>query len=153
RLQMLNRCWNGLIQHALDGWNIGAACYGYLPERHQHPAGIKAAQGRTRTRLVPDPERGPVITQIFDWRVLNRLSVPTIAWKLNADPASYPPPGGANGWTESSVSAILRNPKYTGYMVYGRTRKDPATKKSRPVPADQWVWSPEPTHDALTSLA
>jgi Recombinase len=69
------------------------------------------------------------------------------------DPAAYPPPGGANGWTESSVSAILRNPKYTGYMVYGRTRKDPATKKSRPVPADQWVWSPEPTHDALTSLA
>ena len=153
RLQMLNRCRNGLIQHALDGWNIGAACYRYLPERHQHPAGIKAAQGRTRTRLVPDPERGPVTTQIFDWRVARRLSVPTIAWKLNADPAAYPPPGGANGWTESSVSAILRNPKYTGYMVYGRTRKDPATKKSRPVPPDQWIWSPEPTHTPLTSLA
>ena len=51
------------------------------------------------------------------------------------------------------MSAILRNPKYTGYMVYGRTRKIPGSKKSRPAPPDQWIWSPEPTHDPLTSRA
>ena len=162
RLQMLGLCWDGLVQHAIDGWNIGPAPYGYLADRHQHPAALKAAQGMTRTRLVPDPERGPVITQIFDWRVNQRLSVPTITWQLNSDPAAYPPPGNAPGWTETSVTAILRNPKYTGYMVYGRTRAIPGakprrrgnkTKKpSRPVPPDQWIWSPQPVHEPLTSL-
>ena len=93
------------------------------------------------------------MTQIFDWRVACRLAVPTIAWRLNGDLAAYPPPGDGPGWTESSVAAILRNPKYTGYMVYGRTRKIPGTKKSRPAPPDQWIWSPEPTHDPLTSRA
>jgi site-specific DNA recombinase len=48
------------------------------------------------------------------------------------------------------VTAILRNPKYTGHMVYGRTRKTPGSKKPRPVPPDQWIWSPEPKHEALT---
>jgi site-specific DNA recombinase len=163
RLQMLDLCWDGLVQHAIDGWNIGKAPYGYLPDRHQHPAALKAAQGLTRTRLIPDPERGPVVTQIFHWRTVQRLSVPTIAWKLNADPDAYPPPGNAPGWTEPTVSAILRNPKYTGYMVYGRTRAIPGAKPrqrgsrkkrpARPVPPDQWIWSPEPRHEPLTSLA
>jgi len=153
RLQIKEDCWKGLIEHTIDGWNIGPAPYGYLPDRVPHPAPGKAAQGRTKTRLVPDPVRGPVVTQIFEWRVACRLSVPTIAWRLNGDLAAYPPPGDGPGWTESSVSAILRNPKYTGYMVYGRTRKIPGTKKSRPVPPDQWIWSPEPKHDPLTSRA
>ena len=158
RLQMLGLCWDGLVQHAIDGWNIGPAPYGYCPDRHQHPAALKAAQGLTRTRLIPDPERGPVVTRIFDWRVNHRLSVPTIAWKLNSDPVAYPAPG----WTEATVSAILRNPKYTGYMVYGRTRAIPGAKPrprgarkkrpARPVPPDQWIWSPEPRHQALTTL-
>jgi len=69
RLQMLGKCWNGLIQHALDRWNIGTPPYGYAAQRHPHPAGIKAAQHRTRTRLVPDLATGPVVTLIFDWRV------------------------------------------------------------------------------------
>ena len=153
RLQIKEDCWKGLVEHAIDGWNIGPAPYGYLADRIPHPAPGKAAQGRTKTRLVPDPVRGPVVTLIFEWRVVHRLSVPTIAWRLNGDPAAYPPPGNGPGWTESSVAAILRNPKYSGYMVYGRTRKIPGSKKSRPVPPDQWIWSPEPTHDPLTDRA
>ena len=73
------------------------------------------------------------MTLIFTWRVIQRLSVPTIAWRLNRDLAAYPPPRGGPGWTQTSVAAILRNPKYTGHMVYGRTRKLPGTKKARPV--------------------
>src|SRR5205807_6774323 len=92
----------------------------------------KAAQGRTKTRLIPDPVRGAVVTLIFTWRVVQRLSVPTIAWRLNRDLAAYPPPGDGPGWTETSVAAILRNPKYTGHMVYGRTCKLPASRKPGP---------------------
>ena len=38
-------------------------------------------------------------------------------------------------------------------MVYGRTRKIPGKKKSRPAPPDQWIWSPQPAHEALTDRA
>ena len=153
RIQIKEDCRKGLIEHTLDGWNIGPAPYGYLADRHPHPAPGKASQGRTKTRLAPDPVRGPVVTLIFDWRVHHRLSVPTITWRLNLDPAAYPPPGDGPGWTEPTVSALLRNPKYTGYMVYGRTRKVPGSKKSRPAPPDQWIWSAQPVHEPLTDRA
>ena len=41
------------------------------------------------------------------------------------------------------MSAILGNPKYTGYQVFGRRRR------GRPVPVDQWHWSPVPAHPAI----
>ncbi len=47
--------------------------------------------------------------------------------------------------------AILRNPKYTGYMVFGRTRT--INGRTRLVAPDQWLWSPEPTHPILTDRA
>ena len=153
RIQIKEDCWKGLIEHTMDGWNIGPAPYGYRADRVPHPAPAKAAQGRTKTRLAPDPARAAVVTQIFTWRVTGRLSVPTIAWRLNADLAAYPPPGDGPGWTETSVAAILRNPKYTGHMVYGRTRKLPGTKKSRPVPPQEWIWSAETVHEPLTDRA
>jgi site-specific DNA recombinase len=151
RLQIKEKAWKGLKQHSLDGWNIGPAPYGYTAHRIPHPVKAKADQGRTKSRLVIDPPRGPVVTRIFHWRADDKLSVPTITWRLNGDPAAYPPPG--DGWTESSVSAILSNPKYTGHMVYGRTRKNPGAKNRRPVAPGQWIWSPEPVHPALVDRA
>jgi site-specific DNA recombinase len=150
RIQIKEDCWKGLIEHTMDGWNIGKAPYGYLADRVPHPAPAKAAQGRTKTRLIPDPVRGAVVTLIFVWQVIQRLSVPTIAWRLNRNLAAYPPPGDGPGWTETSMAAILRNPKYTGHMVYGRTRKLPGTKKSRPVLPQEWIWSAETVHEPLT---
>jgi hypothetical protein len=49
------------------------------------------------------------------------------------------------------VARILANPKYTGYMVLGRTRRQ--KNRARPMPPDQWIWSAQPTHDALTDKA
>jgi site-specific DNA recombinase len=53
------------------------------------------------------------------------------------------------------VDAILRNPKYTGYMVWGRSKRNGPARSATAlkVPADQWLWSPEPTHPALIDLA
>ena len=57
------------------------------------------------------------------------------------------PEPGLTGWTPQNLAAMLRNPKYTGYMVYGRHR----TRNGRriPVPPDQWLWSPAPVHPAI----
>jgi site-specific DNA recombinase len=147
RLAIKKKAWEGLRQHTISGWNIGPAPYGYLAERVTHPVPMKAAQGRTKTRLVLDPQRGPVVERIYTWRVEDHLGVPTITARLNADHGQFPPPDGQH-WAEATVAAILANPKYTGYMVYGRRRKT-GRRASRPVPAAQWIWSDEPAHPAI----
>jgi site-specific DNA recombinase len=110
------------------------------------PVPAKAALGATKTRLAPRPgarrswqRSSPGAPQSAGLRA--------IAARLNADPDRYPParPG---GWTPTGVQAILANPKYTGYMVYGRTRRT-GTRRGVRVPADQWLWSPEPAHPAI----
>ena len=53
----------------------------------------------------------------------------------------------ATGWTQTTVTGILPNPKYTGYMVFGRKRT--FNGKKRPVPPAEWLWSPQPSHPAL----
>jgi DNA invertase Pin-like site-specific DNA recombinase len=141
RLQLREKIWKGLIEHSADGWNIGTVPYGYRAEKVTHPSPIKAAHGLTKTRLVIDPERGPVVVAIFTWRTVNKLAVPTITARLNADPAAYPSPDGT-GWTQTTITGILRNPKYTGYMVFGRKRT--INGKKRPVPPSEWLWSPAP---------
>jgi site-specific DNA recombinase len=87
-----------------------------------------------------------VVEQIFTWRVVHKLGMPTIATRLNKDPARYPAPTG-KGWTAQTVYAVLGNPKYTGHMVYGRIR----TRNGRrvTVPHAEWLWSPEPVHPAI----
>jgi hypothetical protein len=148
RLQLKEKVWEGLKEHNYDGWNIGPVPYGYTAERHTHPNPMKAATGRTKTRLAADPARGPVITQIYQWRVRDQLGVPTIRARLNADPAAYPPPDPAKGWTLAGLYTILANPKYTGYQVLGRTHITGPSRRVE-VPPDQWIWSREPTHPAL----
>ena len=152
RLQLKEKSWKGLEEHALAGWNSGPAPYGYLAERVPHPAPGKAAQGMTKSRLITDPVRGPVVTQIYGWRVTGNLSIPAIVARLNADLTAYPALD-KRGWTKPTVAAILANPKYTGHMVYGRTRKTPSSRKARPVPPEQWIWSPEPVHPPLVDRA
>ena len=76
--------------------------------------------------------------------------MPTIAARLNADPAAYPPPAGTPGWTVSTVRAILANPKYTGHQVFGRRR----TRNGRRInaPMAEWLWSPEPMHEPIVDM-
>jgi site-specific DNA recombinase len=83
--------------------------------------------------------------------VIDRLGMPAIAARLNADPSRYPAPGTAPGWTAQTVHVLLKNPKYTGHMVYGRRRT--RNEHRAPVPPDQWIWSPAPVHPAIIDLA
>jgi len=69
RFQVKEEAWNGFREHTMDGYNIGTPPNGYAAGRVPHPAPAKAAQGRTKTRLVPDPERAPVVARIYQWRI------------------------------------------------------------------------------------
>lgn len=115
----------------------------------------RRAQGKTKSRLIPDPDRAAAVQAIFSWRVGERLGYKAIAGLLNADLDRYPPPQPTRPdmrvgrWTGSSVYEVLHNPKHTGYMVWNRR----ATKRLRGKvnPVSDWVWSSRPTHDALVS--
>jgi site-specific DNA recombinase len=150
RLQLKEKIWKGFEEHNAEGWNIGTPPYGYRAQRYPHPNPVKAGQGRTKTRLVTCPVEKTVVETIFRWRTVKKLGVPTIAGRLNADPAAYPPPEGSDGWTAATVQVILGNPKYTGHQVYGRRRSRNGRRLT--VPAGQWLWTPEPVHDQIVTV-
>ena len=152
RFQLKEKAWAGFTEHTMDGFNIGPAPYGYAAHRIPHPSPVKAGQGKTKTRLMLDPDKAAVVRRIYEWRVIDRLGMHTIANRLNADPAKYPPPGKAGCWQVPVIAGILGNPKYTGHMVYGRTRTQ-GGQRGRKVPQDHWLWSPEPAHPVIITRA
>jgi site-specific DNA recombinase len=155
RYQLKAQMWEGLRQYVIGGWNTGKIPYGYQADRSVHPNPLKASMGATRARLVPDPERGPWVTRIFEWRVYEKVSRLTIARRLTR--AGAPSPDG-KGWSPGTVASILRNPKYTGRVVLGRTRNTgpstrPGERKIRPVPRAYWTWAAdENRHPALVDM-
>ena len=151
RIQLKAKTRKGLEEHAIAGYNNGRVPYGYAPDRSPHPVTVKASQGRTKTRLAADPQAGPWVTQMFEWRVYENLSREAIALRLDAGGA--PSPDG-EGWHPTAVGKILA--KFTGYMVYGRTRNTGKSqrageRKVRAVPREEWTWSAQPAHPALVS--
>ncbi len=153
-LEVLEKSRDGMCEHTRQGWNIGSPPYGYQADRVPHPVPARRAAGKTKTRLRLDPERAPVVAQIFTWRVAERLGYKTIAERLNRNLDRYPPPvpndpaKALGAWCASTVTNILRNPKYTGYMVWNRVGENTTGRVN---PPEAWVWSPEPTHPAIVS--
>src|SRR5688500_4360448 len=90
--QMLDLAWDGFCEHTRQGWNIGVPPYGYRAEKLNHPNPLRAAEGKTKTKLVPDDDRGATVTVIFVWRVTERLSYAAIRDRLNADLDRHPVP-------------------------------------------------------------
>ena len=155
-LDMLEKSWGGFEEHTRQGFNVGKPPYGYIAVKIPHPVPAKRAEGKHKSRLAPDSLRGPVVEQIFKWRAVERMTHEEITSHLNADLDHYPPPeppdpSRALGyWTKNAVRDILKNPKYTGHMVWNRR----ATKSGRGKhnPPSEWIWSAEPTHPALIDV-
>jgi site-specific DNA recombinase len=103
---------------------------------------------------VLDDAKAPAVEAIYRWRTEEKAGLSEIGRRLTADPQAYPPPPGGL-WSVFVIWTILRNPKYTGYMVWNRTTSkgtQPGKKRvTRPNPPSEWVWSPEPTHPAIVS--
>ncbi|QIS02327.1 hypothetical protein F5X71_08330 [Nocardia brasiliensis] len=79
-----------------------------------------------------------------------------MADRLNLDLVSNPPPvpvdptTAVGRWTWSNVREVLTNPKHTGHMVWNRRGRK--ANKNRRNPVAEWVWSPQPVHEALVSM-
>jgi site-specific DNA recombinase len=153
-LELLEKSWDGFCEHTRQGWNVGRPPYGYVADKSPHPVPARRAEGRTKSRLAPDPTRALIVHQIFTWRTVDRLGYAEITERLNSDLERYPPPVSPDParcrdrWSRSSVHDILANPKYTGDMVWNRR----ATKKGgRFNPPEAWVWSEMATHEPIVT--
>lgn len=67
---------------------------------------------------------------------------------------------GHGKWAKSAIRAILLNPRYTGFEVWNKQRKDEVlidvddvalghVTKQRWNAENEWIWSSEPTHDSI----
>jgi len=156
RYNLKTNMWEGLQQYAISGHNTGKCPYGYAEERIPHPNPIKASMGAARARLVRHPEHAEWVSAMFEWRAYEKLSVSGITRRLTD--LGAPPPGQGGVWSTSTVNRILRNPKYTGRIVLGRTTNTGPTRRKGDqrivsLPREYWTWAaPENAHEALTDI-
>jgi site-specific DNA recombinase len=153
---LIEKSRRGMEESVRQGWHTGGPVpYGYQLEPHPHPNPHKAREGKKKHRLIPDPVRAPIVHMIFEDYCLHGLGLGALCDKLNRDLERYPAPARNKKdemslpptWSRAQLQAMLRNPKYTGFNVWGRHDK----RRGRPFirPREQWIRSPEPTHEAL----
>ena len=158
-------------QAATQGRYLGGRPpYGYrLVDIGPHPHPEKAALGAQLHQLASDPATGPVVQRIFASYLAGKGYF-AIAEALTAD--GIPSPSGHDrarnshrlgaAWSKSAVRAILTNPRYTGYQVWGKQRRDEVLLDVDDVAAGhetvmrwneerEWTWSIEPVHEPLVS--
>ncbi|WP_228718517.1 recombinase family protein [Kitasatospora acidiphila] len=148
----------------------GRPPYGYrLVDAGPHPNRAWARRGVRLQRLDVDLDTAPIARWIFTQRLAGH-SIARITRGLNDAaircPSAADPDRNAHrrseGWTLTTVRAVLANPRYTGRQVWNRQRTDhelldPAntTLGHREVmrwnTPDEWVISTAAAHPALVS--
>lgn len=116
RREISYRTRRGLEGLALSGKSTGGRVYGYR-------------DGKI------DPLEAGTVRSIFEWAA-EGWSCAGIAKRLNDEGPGWSPPiyapaprGGA--WGRSTISAILRNPRYTGAVIWGKTEGRASAADSR----------------------
>ncbi|MFI7530345.1 recombinase family protein [Nocardia salmonicida] len=149
----------------------GRPPYGYLVvDGPPHPNPNRAA-GNLKLRILSiDAATAPVVQRIFR-AYLDGRGDKSIANELNRDaipcPSAHRPEQNrhrsGDGWRASTVAAILQNPRYTGYAVFGRWTKteqlrDPddaaagRVVKFKRSPPQRIIRSRRPAHPAIVSV-
>ena len=117
---------------------FGTISYGYGGEPID---GETTRRGRPRRKLIIDECSSAVVRQVFDWYVVERLTIDEIIRRLNDDPDIPLTPRCTTGmWTRLAVKNILTNSRYRGCWQYGVTEsvwissKDYARQRERGEP-------------------
>lgn len=113
----------------------GRAPYGYkLVE-----TGEISKKGKLVKKLVIDEETAPLVRMMFELSVSHGYGTHRVAKYLNEN--GYTALKGGQ-WNHCSVSYIMRNPTYKGYMPYGRTTGKGQEKQRRTKP-EEWLLADE----------
>jgi site-specific DNA recombinase len=160
-------------QAATQGRYLGGRPpYGYrLADAGPHPNPEKRALGARLHRLEADPETAPIIQRIFReflaghgyYAIAESLSTDDVPSPSAHDRARNPHRPGRS-WGKSSVRAILTNPRYTGFEVWNKQRRDEVLVDLEDVAAghesvmrwndkSEWIWSAVPAHEPLITKA
>lgn len=149
----------------------GRPPYGYaVVDGPPHPNPNRAADNLKLRILSIDAATAPVVQRIFR-AYLDGRGDKAIATELNRDnipcPSAHRPEQNrhrsGDGWQSSTITAILQNPRYTGYAFFGRWTKtelllDPDdvaaghVVKFKRSPAHRIVRSRRPAHPAIISV-
>jgi site-specific DNA recombinase len=121
------RTFRGVEQLALKGLHTGGRVFGYrrvpIESATKHDSyGRPAIEG---VRLEIDPDQAPTVRRIFE-RYAAGHSLKRIAIDLNHERIISPQPQKgriARSWCPSSVRHILHNERYSGVVIWGKTRK------------------------------
>lgn len=134
RRRLRRRVKAGMTAMARTGERFlgGRPPYGFMlvSTGEPHPNPEKARYGVTLQRLVPNPETAPVVERIFKLRtdgagyraIASALDDDGIPCPSAADPARNSHRSG-KGWQDSTVRAILMNPRYKGVDRWGAVTK------------------------------
>ncbi|PYG88873.1 DNA invertase Pin-like site-specific DNA recombinase [Ruminiclostridium sufflavum DSM 19573] len=134
------RLQRGVIHSVKSGnYNSPYAPFGYIIKEEKF----------SRT-LEPHPEQADIVKSIFDWYVNESAGSQIIAERLNNMGIKT---NKNNIWTCWAVSGLLKNPVYTGKIVWGKTlnyrtcqKKNASRKQSK----EKWIIS-EGKHPPLIS--
>jgi len=158
RRRIVKRSTDAMKENAMLGNHNGGTCpYGYMFEEFEHSNPSKRRAGLTKKRLIIDPETAPIVRDIFKNYCFDNMGLREIRDDLNR--RGVPSPG-EGAWARSSIRAMLYNPKYTGYQVWGRQRRvkefiNPLVPSAGEIrkkvwnPPEEWTFSKESTHEAI----
>ena len=129
----------GLELRALSGKSTGHNPYGYV-SISQNPDKPRDSHDPANKTVVVHEENAIVVRKIFELYDASAQGVDSIAKLLNEE--QIPSPSGKQ-WIGRTVYVILKQPKYIGVWVYGRTciKRDSTRDKLIQVnrPQNEWV--------------
>ena len=126
--------------------------YGYAADRIPHPNPVKAAQGRTKTRLVTRPRHRA--HRRSDLHLADGGQAGAAGHRrAGSTPARplYPAPAGSDGWAATQRRRHPAQPQVHRAQVFGRHRNR-GGKRVKADPAE-WLWTPGPVHPAIIDRA
>ncbi|MBI2344183.1 MAG: recombinase family protein [Deltaproteobacteria bacterium] len=129
----------GLELRAISGKSTGHNPYGYssVYEDPNRPRDIREPHNK---KVIINEEQAKVIGRIFELYDASSVGVDGIAKILNADGI---PSASRRSWTGGSIRLILRQPKYIGIWIYGKTHIKRDSAKDRlihvPRPQNEWI--------------
>ncbi len=117
----------GMREATEQGYRMGGiAPYGYQRQLEAMPDGHRGDTDKSRVTLEPVPDQAPVVTEIFHLHGDKGWSPKAIADHLNR-PGGPPPPAHVDParnrgghWSAGTIRSMLRNPVYTGRIVWNR---------------------------------
>ncbi|MCB0869316.1 MAG: recombinase family protein [Solirubrobacterales bacterium] len=127
RTKLARETKRGMREVSEQGFRAGGrAPYGYRRNLEAMPESHKGNRDKSRVTLVPDQDQALVVAEIFDLFVGKKMNPKAIANHLN-QPGGPPSPSHVDSsrnvrghWAASTIRAMLKNPVYTGRIVWNR---------------------------------